>query len=239
MKHYPVILLYILVPVIGLLGIQDSARHDRTDAALQRSVKTATEDGAMRLKATVRELQQDLEHQSHNFEARVAQLRRQLESSLAAADSLQQEVAALQTQLDDNSERLAADIERERDARELLSQKCDSAFGKQTDIVNIFQELADSSRARALAEQRVSELAALEAATLTRLAAQVTQDVTQLADADDADDLLVAVAVTHEAEPAAATATDTDTESEDVAGECCYESDAEVPVASEQPAPDA
>ena len=65
MRHYPVIILYILVPVLGLIGLNDSAQQDRKDISLHRSMEVATQRDETQLQA-IRGLRQDLDRQQQS-----------------------------------------------------------------------------------------------------------------------------------------------------------------------------
>ncbi len=221
MKNYPVVILYVMVSVLGLIGLNDSVRQHRKDNSLQRSVEVATQRNEAQLQA-MRGLRQDLNRQKQEYETQASQLRTKLNSTLTISDTLQQEVAShsdenelqakqvallstelaevrnqiepLRQEVQETAQRFADALEQERDARQQISEQYDFAFGKQNDLMNIFQQLADAIQARAVAEQQVAEQAAAEAANLARLAAQATQDMTRLADAEG---VRVAQSITH------------------------------------------
>jgi hypothetical protein len=224
MKNYPVVILYLMVSVLGLIGLNDSVRQHRKDNSLQRSVEVATQRNEAQLQA-MRGLRQDLNRQKQEYETQASQLRTKLNSTLTISDTLQQEVAShsdenelqakqvallstelaevrnqiepLRQEVQETAQRFADALEQERDARQQISEQYDFAFGKQNDLMNIFQQLADAIQARAVAEQQVAEQAAAEAANLARLAAQATQDMTRLAGADAAEGVRVAQSITH------------------------------------------
>ena len=229
MKHYPLVLLYLMVSGLGLIGLRDSARQNRSVGALQQAVERSTHRANVQLRAATKSLRLGLDEQSQAYEADVAKLRHQLESNLAVSDSLQQEVKTLFYQLDaelaargkeldlhtsriaclsskveeagsqvdllsrqleDTELGLAAALQKECDARQQLSTQYNNAFGKQSELLNILQQLADASQTRADAARQISEQAAAEAACLTRLARHAGQGDPELAAAAANDEVV-------------------------------------------------
>ncbi len=95
MKRFPIVLLYLAVPALVFVGMQESARHDRSFRALAETAQAREQLRAEDVKA----LHKRIEQQSQSLEAQVTTLQDDLRFALATSRSLQNELVAVRSTL--------------------------------------------------------------------------------------------------------------------------------------------
>ena len=93
----------------------------------------------------------------------------QLASISTDVTSNRSSIEPLRRDLHEAKQQFAADLAREREAREQLTTQYNAAFVTQADLADALQELATSSRARAIPQQQIASQMESEANALERL----------------------------------------------------------------------
>lgn len=168
--------------------------------AYDRQVATLATDLGTAL-ATADELRQSLRLLRDQCAAEVVAHMETLELHEAQLASISTDVTAtrdsiepLRRDLRETKQQIAADLAKEREAREQLTTQYNAAFVTQADLADALQELATSSRARAIAQQRIASQMESEANALERLVQRAAGPTDELV-VDQNDNIRVAEVV--------------------------------------------